>query len=96
MPRAIRTVAPRAARCNGAVAAQEGTLEATLTCTMSRARCILFRLLAHWPRDRYLELAPKYWVRIRARLAAELADEFGPLTVPPPFDLTAPQQTPAD
>ena len=28
----------------------------------------LFRVLAHWPRDRYLELAPKYWARTRARL----------------------------
>ena len=45
----------------------------------------LFRLLAHWPRDRYLELAPKYWARTRARLdASELAVEIGPLTVPPP------------
>lgn len=45
----------------------------------------LFRLLAHWPKDRYLELAPKYWARTRARLdARELAAEIGPLTVPPP------------
>jgi hypothetical protein len=28
----------------------------------------LFRVLAHWPRDRYLELAPKYWASTRARL----------------------------
>ena len=26
----------------------------------------LFRVLAHWPRDRYLELAPKYWATTRA------------------------------
>ena len=45
----------------------------------------IFRVLAHWPRDRYLELAPKYWTRTRARLdARELAAEVGPLTVPPP------------
>jgi transposase len=46
----------------------------------------LFRVLAHWPRDRYLELAPKFWARTRARLdAVELAREIGPLTVPPPL-----------
>jgi hypothetical protein len=39
--------------------------------------------LAHWPRERYLELAPKYWTRTRARLdAVELGAEIGPLTVP--------------
>ena len=44
----------------------------------------VIRVLAHWPRDRYLELAPKYWLATRARLdAAELAKEIGPLTVPP-------------
>jgi hypothetical protein len=45
----------------------------------------LYRVLAHWPKDRYLELAPKYWAAIRARLdPSELAKEFGPLAVPPP------------
>ncbi len=44
----------------------------------------LFRVLAHWPRDRYLELAPKYWATTRARLVPEqLAREIGDLTVPP-------------
>ncbi len=44
----------------------------------------LFRVLAHWPRDRYLELAPKYWAATRARLDPdELAREIGVLTVPP-------------
>ena len=44
----------------------------------------LFRVLAHWPRDRYLELAPKYWAKTRARLdPRELAAEIGQLTVPP-------------
>ena len=44
----------------------------------------LFRVLGHWPKDRYLELAPKYWARTRARLvAAELENEIGPLTIPP-------------
>jgi transposase len=43
----------------------------------------LFRVLAHWPPDRYLELAPKYWVKTRASLdASELAAEVGPLHVP--------------
>ncbi len=52
----------------------------------------LFRVLAHWPRERYLELAPKYWARTRARLdPVELAAEIGPLTVPPPE-----QQPPTD
>jgi transposase len=45
----------------------------------------LFRVLAHWPSDRYLELAPRYWAATRARLvAAELAKPLGPLTIPPP------------
>ena len=46
----------------------------------------LFRVLAHWPTHRYLELAPRYWAPTRARLVdAELAREVGPLTVPPPI-----------
>ena len=28
----------------------------------------LFRVLAHWPRARYLELAPMFWAATRARL----------------------------
>ena len=44
----------------------------------------LFRVLGHWPRDRYLELAPKYWAKTRARLnTVEIANEVGPLTIPP-------------
>ncbi len=44
----------------------------------------LYRVLAHWPSDRYLELAPKYWAATRARLdEAELAREVGFLTIPP-------------
>jgi hypothetical protein len=43
------------------------------------------RILPYWPRDRYLELAPKYWLATRARLSAEeLALPLGPITVPPP------------
>jgi transposase len=57
----------------------------------------LFRVLAHWPRDRYLELAPKYWARTRARLdPAELAAEIGPLTVPPPLPMPSGEQVAAD
>jgi transposase len=45
----------------------------------------VLRVLPYWPRDRYLELAPKYWAKTRTRLDGdELAREFGPLTVPPP------------
>jgi hypothetical protein len=45
----------------------------------------VFRVQPHWPSDRYLELAPKYWANTRARLdARELNREFGPLTIPPP------------
>jgi transposase len=55
----------------------------------------IFRLLAHWPRDRYLELAPKCWAATRARLdLRELAMEVGPLTVPPPPPATEQQSTP--
>lgn len=44
----------------------------------------VLRLLAQWPRDRYLELAPKYWAATRARLDAdELRARVGRVTVPP-------------
>ena len=47
----------------------------------------IIRLVPLWPRDRYLELAPKYWTATRERLdAAELARELGPITVPPPSE----------
>ena len=53
----------------------------------------VIRVLPLWPRDRYLELAPKYWAATRSRLdPAELAHELGPLTVPSP--LSAEQQPP--
>jgi hypothetical protein len=49
----------------------------------------VFRVLAQWPNERYLELAPKYWAVTRARLdPAELHLEVGLLTVPPPEDST--------
>ncbi len=43
----------------------------------------VLRVLPHWPRDRYLELAPLNFAATRARLdAKELEAELGPLTVP--------------
>ena len=46
----------------------------------------LFRVLPQWPRDRYLELAPRYWLATRARLdPAQLELEVGWLTIPPPL-----------
>ncbi|MCW5816756.1 MAG: transposase [Labilithrix sp.] len=46
----------------------------------------IIRVLPYWPRDRYLELAPKYWARTRARLdAEELKLAVGHVTVPPPL-----------
>jgi transposase len=45
----------------------------------------IIRVLVHWPRDRYLELAPRYWNATRARLdERELELPLGNLTVPPP------------
>ena len=50
----------------------------------------LFRVLPHWPRDRFLELSPRDWLATRARLdALELDRELGPLAVPAPV---TPQQ----
>src|SRR5436190_10060157 len=44
----------------------------------------IIRIVPYWPRDRYLELAPKYWARTRGRLDAdELAKPIGHITVPP-------------
>ncbi len=55
----------------------------------------LFRVLPHWPRDRYLELAPKFWTRTRDRLnPAELVAELGPLSVPPKIEGPAEQEPP--
>lgn len=43
----------------------------------------IFRVLPHWPRDRFLELTPKHWPETREKLVpAELEVELGPLTVP--------------
>ena len=44
----------------------------------------LFRVLPHWPKDRFLELAPRYWSQTLVRLdQTELTREVGPLNVPP-------------
>jgi transposase len=51
----------------------------------------IIHVLPYWPRDRYLELAPKYWAATRARIpAAQLAVEIGDITVPP--QLSSPEQ----
>jgi transposase len=47
--------------------------------------CDVIKVLPYWPRDRYLELAPKYWRATRARLdPREIERELGHITVPPP------------
>jgi len=58
----------------------------------------VFRVLPHWPRERYLELAPRYWRTTRARLdPKELDQELGPLTAPEPALPTAmPPPIPAE
>ncbi|MGH8738794.1 MAG: IS66 family transposase [Burkholderiales bacterium] len=53
----------------------------------------LLRVLPHWPRDRFLELAPKFWPRTRDRLdSIELAADLGSLTVPPTINPPAEQK----
>ncbi|HEX3760888.1 MAG TPA: hypothetical protein VHW23_19455 [Kofleriaceae bacterium] len=55
---------------------------------------LVFRERPHWPRDRYLELAPRYWRITRARLdRKELDLEVGLLTVP---ELPLPTMMPSD
>ncbi len=45
----------------------------------------IIRIVPYWPRDRYLELAPKYWRPTRVRLSPkELELPLGHITVPPP------------
>ena len=46
----------------------------------------VIRVMPYWPRARYLELAPKYWARTRARLdPTELARPLGHVSVPGPL-----------
>ncbi|MCC6642338.1 MAG: IS66 family transposase [Deltaproteobacteria bacterium] len=55
----------------------------------------LFCVLPQWPSDRYLELAPKYWRRTRARLVeAELEREIAWFTIPPPLGVDALRKRP--
>ena len=43
----------------------------------------VLRVLPYWPKERYLELAPKLWATTRARLRAdELAAPMGAFTIP--------------
>jgi hypothetical protein len=50
----------------------------------------LFRVLGQWPRERYIELVPKYLAATRARLnLAELANEVGIITILPPSEQQA-------
>jgi hypothetical protein len=50
-------------------------------------------VLAQWPRDRYLELAPKYWAATRARLDPEELDrEIAWITIPPPLPTDSSQE----
>lgn len=58
----------------------------------------VFRVLPHWPRGRYLELAPRYWRITRARLdRQELDREVGWLTVPKlPLPTMMPASVPPD
>ena len=54
--------------------------------SITAAAADVIRAMPYWPRERYLELAPRYWARTRARLSAdELKLPFGPITVPPPL-----------
>lgn len=44
----------------------------------------ILRVLPYWPRDRYLELAPKYWHATRGRLRSdELARPLSAFEIPP-------------
>lgn len=46
----------------------------------------LIYVLPFWPRDRYLELAPKFWRETRSRLDPDqLESEFRPLDIPSPL-----------
>lgn len=54
--------------------------------------CDIIKVVLYWPRDRYIELAPKHWRATRARLIpSEIERELGPITVPPPLTPTPKQ-----
>jgi hypothetical protein len=55
----------------------------------------VIRVMPYWPPERYLELAPAYWLETHRRLdPTELAAELGHITVPP-ATTRAPEQSAA-
>lgn len=45
----------------------------------------VIRVMPYWPRERYLELSPRFWAETRTRLVAdELARPIGHITLPSP------------
>jgi hypothetical protein len=53
----------------------------------------IIKVVPYWPRDRYLELAPKYWLATRARLdPVQLEQDLSHITVPKPLPASAQQQ----
>ena len=50
----------------------------------------VLRVLAYWPSDRYIELAPNRWQATRSRLdPAQLAAHLGEIAVPPKVELAS-------
>jgi len=59
--------------------------------------CEVIKVLPYWPRDRYLELAPKYWRDTRARLDThEIERQLGYITVTPPLPPPSKERTSSD
>ncbi|MFO0740241.1 MAG: IS66 family transposase [Labilithrix sp.] len=57
----------------------------------------IIRVLPYWPRDRYLELAPKYWSLTLGRLdPKQLEPELGDIAVPAPLPRAAKQEISPD
>jgi transposase len=47
----------------------------------------VIRVMPYWPRDRYLELSPRFWAQTRSRLnPKELELPVGHITLPPPAE----------
>jgi hypothetical protein len=49
----------------------------------------MIQIMPYWPRERYLELAPRYWRKTRASLVTKELDRAvgpitGTITEPPP------------
>jgi len=50
----------------------------------------IIRLTPYWPKDRFLELAPKFWAATRARLdPLQIGRDYGVIDVPPPLPIAA-------